>query len=57
MNGDFRGQCSLVDSLEDSQGGQKEEVDEETLGRAFNRNFLSAAAFLTGSLLEFLIRN
>ncbi|KAE9465418.1 hypothetical protein C3L33_02665, partial [Rhododendron williamsianum] len=57
MNGDFRGQCSLVDSLEDSQGGQKEEVDEETLERAFNRNFLSAAAFLTGSLLEFLIRN
>ncbi|KAG5556952.1 hypothetical protein RHGRI_007258 [Rhododendron griersonianum] len=57
MNGDFRGQCSLVDSLEDSQGGQKKEVDEETLERAFNRNFLSAAAFLTGSLLEFLIRN
>ncbi|KAI8563383.1 hypothetical protein RHMOL_Rhmol03G0107500 [Rhododendron molle] len=31
MNGDFRGQCSLVDSLEDSQGRQKEEVDEEHL--------------------------
>ncbi|KAG5556954.1 hypothetical protein RHGRI_007260 [Rhododendron griersonianum] len=57
MNGDFQGQCSLVDSLEDSHGGQKEEVDEETLERAMSRNFLSAAAFVTGSLLEFLIRN
>ncbi|KAH7855467.1 hypothetical protein Vadar_025186 [Vaccinium darrowii] len=57
VNGGFQGQCSRSDSPGDSHGGQKEEVDEGTLERAMSRNFLSAAAFVTGSMLEFLTRN
>ncbi|KAI8008747.1 F-box/kelch-repeat protein [Camellia lanceoleosa] len=35
----------------------EEEVDESTLEIALKRNFLFAASYITGSLLEFLIRN
>ncbi|THF99674.1 hypothetical protein TEA_008062 [Camellia sinensis var. sinensis] len=54
-NGHLQGQVNTDPVL--PKVTNEEEVDESTLEIALKRNFLFAASYITGSLLEFLIRN
>ncbi|KAL7215748.1 hypothetical protein ACSBR1_027817 [Camellia fascicularis] len=54
-NGDLQGKVNTDPVL--PKVTNEEEVDESTLEIALKRNFLFAASYITGSLLEFLLRN